>query len=92
MLVFVRLGLDARCTVIAHKLRVVLGATCGFPGWRLVVSGARLSGHTPVRPVGAKLARDGGLIADLALLVVHLSDLWEQSLLARRPYSRPVFL
>ncbi|KKA06521.1 hypothetical protein VP02_17985 [Pseudomonas ogarae] len=37
---------------------------------------------------------DGGLTADLALAVVHPSDLfeqdlWEQSLLARRPDSRP---
>jgi len=36
----------------------------------------------------------GGLVADLALPVVHPSDLfeqdlWEQSLLARRPDSRP---
>ncbi|AVU74022.1 hypothetical protein CRX69_02020 [Pseudomonas rhizophila] len=37
----------------------------------------------------------GGLTAGLALAGVHQSDLfeqnlWEQSLLARRPYSRPV--
>ncbi|CAI8912966.1 hypothetical protein EMIT0P228_310002 [Pseudomonas brassicacearum] len=51
-------ALGGRCTVIAHELRVVPGATCGFTGWRLVVLGARLSGHTPVRPVGAKLARE----------------------------------
>ena len=31
----------------------------------------------------------GGLKADLALAVVHPSNLWEQSLLARRPGSRP---
>ncbi|PJH86886.1 hypothetical protein CVG87_23200, partial [Pseudomonas sp. WCS365] len=38
---------------------------------------------------GSKACSRGGLVADLALLVVHLSDLWEQSLLARRPDSRP---
>ncbi|OOG89281.1 hypothetical protein B0E42_01980 [Pseudomonas sp. A25(2017)] len=70
-------------------------------------------GRTPIRSVGAKLAREaafqptclsrsythpicgskacsrGGLPADLSLPVVHPSDLWEQSLLARRPDSRP---
>jgi len=45
-----------------------------------VVNGALRSTSTPPR---------GGLIADLAHPVVHPSDLWEQSLLARRPDCRP---
>ncbi len=53
---------------------------CVRPSW--------LTGRRDQRPPR------GGLTADLALPVVHPSDLfqqdlWEQSLLARRPYSRP---
>src|SRR3546814_8841573 len=43
---------------------------------------------------GSKACSRSDLTADLALAAIHPSDLceqylWEQSLLARRPYSRP---
>ncbi|KAB0525339.1 hypothetical protein F7R20_13595 [Pseudomonas brassicacearum subsp. brassicacearum] len=46
------------------------------------------------RRCGSKACSRGGLTAGLVLPVVHPSDLfeqdlWEQSLLARRPDSRP---
>ncbi len=55
----------------------------GCPLHNACVRPAWLTGRRDQRPPR------GGLVADLALLVVHPSDLWEQSLLARRPSSRP---
>ncbi|OPG72635.1 hypothetical protein B1219_09835, partial [Pseudomonas ogarae] len=60
----------------------------GCPLHNACVRPAWLTGRRDQRPPR------GGLIADLALAVVYPSDLfeqdlWEQSLLARRPDSRP---
>ena len=77
-------GIHAGIAALGHGWPFAAGPrsnACVRPAW--------LTGRRNQRPPR------GGLVADLALTVVHPSDLfeqdlWEQSLLARRPDSRPI--